>query len=482
MPAQSTAEMQRCRVRDFYPLPASREILPGTGFLRAPAKIARTGIQTYSCRELGLDGGDKPMRLWRPPEEVAKSVKTFESAPMTNEHPPNGVDAVNWKLLAVGDVRDCAMAGDFIEACVIVRDEDMIRTVQDGKAEISCGYEFGLDMTSGTTPAGEQYDAVQRDIVGNHVAIVDRGRAGSRVRIADSTKGQPMLIRLKAADTVISPKVTVVGFDQEIEIADAAIARRVQDAFDLHKHGIEAAKDEHKRLQDAYDSLAKKFEEFKSGMGADDDDEIEEAMEEDDAAFEGKETPEEEAAEARETKKTADGRKVGYTKDGRPGIARRLRRAHAEIVRLKDEASPEKIEARAAERAEVLDAARPIVGDKFSDKGKSVHEIRVAAITAAAKDEGLKKVVDAALDGAAPAKLSTKDTARVFKTVVAIADRASGTTTAADDGGDSAISHALLAAAQDGGDGQARGVSARDMFLRRNADDSRMTGRPSSEN
>jgi hypothetical protein len=44
--------------------------------------------------------------------------------------------------------------------------------------ELSCGYSLNLDETPGTTPAGEGYDAIQRDSVYNHIAIVPHGRAG----------------------------------------------------------------------------------------------------------------------------------------------------------------------------------------------------------------------------------------------------------------------------------------------------------------
>lgn len=468
--------MQRCRARDFYELPPSREILPGTGFLRAPAKINRTGIQQYTARELGLDGGDsKILRLWRPPEEVAKAVKTFESATVTDEHPPNGVDAVNWHLLAKGDVRDCSMAGDFTEAVIIVRDQSQIDLVKDGKAELSCGYEFSLDMTSGTTPAGEQYDAVQRDIVGNHVAIVDRGRAGSRVRIADRKGQTTMLIRLKAADTAIG-KITIPGLDKEIEIADAAVARAIVDSFDLHKHGIEAAKDAHDKLMKDHKDLQAAFDEYKSGMeeAADDDD--------DDAVADPEhgETEEMEAAEEEEggAKKAADGHKIGYTKDGKPTWKYRLRRAldSAKKWRAKaeDTSAHEKL---AEERAAVLDAAKVFLGEEFEAKGKTVHDIRLAAIVAAGKDEGLKDIVTEQLDGVKPEKLAAKDAGRIFRTIVKIGGRTVG---ARDDGGDQGVSKAMLqdaiAAATGGNAGG--GSFGRDLFLSRNAQDSRTKGRP----
>ena len=49
--------------------------------------------------------------------------------------------------------------------------------LEEGKREISCGYTYELCEENG------QY--IQRQIRGNHVAVVDAGRAGSRVSIKD---------------------------------------------------------------------------------------------------------------------------------------------------------------------------------------------------------------------------------------------------------------------------------------------------------
>lgn len=461
--------MQRCKARDFYELPSSRETTP-QGFLRAPAKIARTGVQPYSSRELGLDGGDKILKLFRPPEEVAKSARSFESVPMADEHPPGDITADNWKLLAVGDVRDVSMDGDFLAACVIVRDADAISIVRDGKAELSCGYSFNLDMTPGVTPAGEPYDAIQRDIEGNHVAIVDRGRAGSRVRIADRNRGDqdmPKTHRIAVADHKVTDKLTIPGLSFDVELEDAA-AKSVQDKFDLHAHGIGAAKDAydnlmtaHKALQGHAEAMQDRMDEM--GAAAEPDGDESDVIEEDDAAFAGAETPEEEAAEKT---KTGD-RRVGYSKDGRPGFKVRLKRALDEIKRLRATTAQDAIEKAAEERAKVLDAAKVFLAEEFDGKGKSVHEIRLAAIDAAGKDEALAPVVKAQLGSKKLEKLTSADAARAFDTIVAVG----GKKTVEDDGGDPDLSRALAGGDDTGGaPAQAYG---RDAWLHRSASDSR---------
>jgi hypothetical protein len=432
--------MQRCRVRDYYEMPPSREIDPRTGFLRAPAKIARTGVQVYSARDLGLDGGDKPVRLYRPLEEVSKSARTFESVPMTDEHPPMDVTAENWRQLAAGDVRDVTMEGEFLCACVIVKDADTIDVVRDGKAELSCGYSFSLDMTSGTTAAGEQYDGIQRDIEGNHVAIVDRGRAGPRVRIADRRGTIMTKHRIVVADKKLTEKVTIPGFEIDLELDEVA-AKTVRDKFDLHAHGIGAAKDAYDQLSTAHKSLQDNFAELKDSleaMGEEDDD----LMEEDDKAFAGEETPEE---EAEEKKAVGDAKRYFKGKDGKRQLTlrARLRRAIDAYKALKASSTQEAIEKVAEERSKVIDAARPVLGEEFDAKGKTVHQIRIAAIDTAIKDETLGEIAKIQVGDSKVEKLTVAAARRAFDTIVKLA----GKTSAADDGQDENISRALLGGA-----------------------------------
>src|SRR5690606_11989374 len=91
--------------------------------------------------------------------------------------------------LAVGEVSTAAQKdGEWIALPLILKDAAAIKAVQGGKRELSAGYTCTLDWTPGTTPDGETYDAVQRGIKINHLAVVDRARAGSTARIGDGAE------------------------------------------------------------------------------------------------------------------------------------------------------------------------------------------------------------------------------------------------------------------------------------------------------
>ncbi|APG91143.1 DUF2213 domain-containing protein [Sinorhizobium americanum] len=157
------------------------------GYLVADVRTARTGIQLYAGREVG-----KPemqvVKVYRPEDEVfdKASLGSYAHKPVTNDHPVEAVTPDNWKAVSVGQIGDeVARDGEFVRIPLIVMDAAAIKAIDDGKRELSAGYTCDLAWEAGTTPEGEKYDAIQKDIRINHVAIVQRGRAGSEARIGD---------------------------------------------------------------------------------------------------------------------------------------------------------------------------------------------------------------------------------------------------------------------------------------------------------
>lgn len=157
------------------------------GFLVTQARAVRTGIQLYTGAEMGM--ADKAVvRVYRPEDEVRSpaSLQSFSHAPVTMGHPAESVTSDNWKTLAIGEVSTAAKwEDDHISLPLILKDAAAIAAVEAGTRELSAGYTCTIDATPGTTPQGEAYDAVQRSIVINHLAVVPKGRAGT-TRIPDA--------------------------------------------------------------------------------------------------------------------------------------------------------------------------------------------------------------------------------------------------------------------------------------------------------
>lgn len=157
------------------------------GYLHAFARTARTGIQEYLGAEVGRPDL-RVVRVYRDEAEVFSktSLETFSKLPVTVGHPRQPVNAKNWRDLAVGTTGEEVLRdGEYLRIGFKIFDGNAVKAVADGKRELSVGYSCELDWTGGTTADGQSYDAKQVGIVANHIAIVDKGRAGAACRLAD---------------------------------------------------------------------------------------------------------------------------------------------------------------------------------------------------------------------------------------------------------------------------------------------------------
>ena len=195
--------------------------------------VARTGTQEYLPGELGLTnaeppaGGNELIPVYRPEEEVfaPETMASFEGMPVTNDHPPDGVDVSNIRALQKGHAhnvrRGSGEESDLLLADLIITDPALITAIlEEGKREISCGYTYELCMEKG------QY--IQRKIRGNHVAVVDAGRAGSRVSIKDR---KPVVERRKSVMKKSLSKVLArMAKDGDIETVAGIIEEMIDPA------------------------------------------------------------------------------------------------------------------------------------------------------------------------------------------------------------------------------------------------------------
>lgn len=159
---------------------------PDTGYLKADARITRIGVFVYGT-------GDEARRELRLPDEVfnADALGSFSVVPFTNDHPGEPLNKHNTSRFQVGTVSAPRKHDDGVHvvASVLITDAKTIEAAESGKRELSCGYKCDLEHRAGITkdiagvPDGLKFDAIQRNIRGNHVALVDRGRAGGSVAL-----------------------------------------------------------------------------------------------------------------------------------------------------------------------------------------------------------------------------------------------------------------------------------------------------------
>lgn len=147
--------------------------------------IARTGTQQYRGCEFGGPVAAGIYNVQRPEAEVfdRAAVASFEGKPVCDEHPEEDVTPDNYGRYMKGVCRDVRRGDGDLSNCLVadlvIYDADLINKIEAGKREISCGYDCLWNPTSDSS-----YD--QLEIRGNHVAVVDKGRAGHKVAIRDT--------------------------------------------------------------------------------------------------------------------------------------------------------------------------------------------------------------------------------------------------------------------------------------------------------
>lgn len=164
----------------------NKQSLTPEGFLLCKdVPIARTGDMVYAAGEVPVEPlPDALITISRMPEEVFRpeTMASFEGKPVTLGHPDEFVGPESWQQLSVGTVsnvrRGTGIEDDYLFADLLINSQAAIDEVRNGLREVSCGYEADYEQL-------EPGRGVQRNIVGNHVALVERGRCGPRCAIGD---------------------------------------------------------------------------------------------------------------------------------------------------------------------------------------------------------------------------------------------------------------------------------------------------------
>ena len=324
-----------CRY-DFSPI-EKYEVTP-EGYLRAWASIARTGIQLYT------DADGSVRREYRPEEEVASpaSLASFAGKAVTAEHPPVLLDADNTKDYQVGfSGTEVVYDNGFVKAVMTITDQDAIDRIMRGDArEVSAGYRVNYDPTPGVTDSGEHYDGIQKEIVGNHIAVVRRGRAGPQVKLHLDRQdaADPSLIQ-NTEERLMTAKVVFDGAEFEVsESVALAITKEREDA----KMSYEDMKKKYDELQAAADSM-------KSEMDA----------------MQGELKGKMDAAEGR-----AD------------ALAEHVEELKGELAAAKEINLDSMVE----ERLALIEKAKPVLDAAYEFSGKEAREVMVDAIKAVRGD------------------------------------------------------------------------------------------------
>jgi len=193
------------------------------GFLLCYAvPFARTGEMLYGPGETPIKTRDGLARVTRDASALfsPECMNSFNGKAVVDEHPPVDVTPENWEALSCGTVfnvrRGEGEDSDCLVADFLITKKQTIRDVLDGKREVSAGYDADYEQTG--DGAGRQ-----TNIIGNHIALVNRGRCGPRCAIGDH---QPTEVSMTMKGTTqprrvkIAEKIRQIFRDAEASLAD----------------------------------------------------------------------------------------------------------------------------------------------------------------------------------------------------------------------------------------------------------------------
>lgn len=210
---------------DFYTtakIGKTRELTPEGYLLCREVAIARTGQMTYADGEIPVDAKNGIITVSRSADDLFKpeTLLSFEGKVVTNDHPDDWVTPDNWKEHAVGNCfnvrRGTGIEADLLFGDLLITDRLAIADVQKGKIEISLGYDADYEQTAPGL-------GIQRNIIGNHVALVERGRCGTRCAIGDSkTMSTQTKTKVQPKATTLADRIRKAFMSRDAEAAEAA--------------------------------------------------------------------------------------------------------------------------------------------------------------------------------------------------------------------------------------------------------------------
>ncbi len=203
------------------------------GFMRDSPIVARTGVYEYR----NPDGTIR--REYRPPDEVFASdaLQSFKGKPITVLHPKKGkITAANAFGSAIGTILSEGYPKDdkFVACDIVIFAPDKI-----GKnRELSLGYRCDCEEVPGVSPDGLAYDAIQRNIRINHLAVVPVARAGMKARL--NCDGDEII---ESEGTQNMSKFKIDGVEHELPDAVINHINALQSRMDAAETNLTATKE-----------------------------------------------------------------------------------------------------------------------------------------------------------------------------------------------------------------------------------------------
>ena len=340
---------------------------PQTGFLHASnVPIARVGVFPY----LHADG------TWtneaKLPEEIL-SDSTVESAnnkPVTNDHPVDDgknilVDKSNCHQYAKGFTADNAhVEGNTLKVGLTIMDPKLINAVQNGKQELSIGFQTDVEPISGEYN-GVKYDSVQRNIQINHVAVVDRAREGHNIRITGDSAEMVVDDKPRKEKRMAEEKKNPV-----VDSVNDNTSSNSSSNTSSSSSSTSSSDDKDKQIAD----LKQQVKDLQAQL----------------ASKNSNSNDEDDSGDDKDTSKS---------NPKSDSVDAEIEKLKKERDMYKSKVEGDSFNTTIDERIDLIDDAKKILGDSYDFHGKSNHDIKVAAIKKADSTIKVDGMDDSYIDG-----------------------------------------------------------------------------------
>ena len=313
----------------------SARVVDINGYVDVPKNpISKVGVFPYLGSSIGAEPADKVFMVYRPESELSdpETIESFKLSPIIEDHTMLGKAGDG--LTSPDDVGVQGTTGEKVEfengtlyTNLRIFSDKLMDIVNKGKKDISLGYRCVYEMTSGIFN-GVKYDAVQRKIRGNHLAIVDEGRMGPEVAVLDH-----MTFTIDSQEPEMAKKITaetmkqIAALDEQLKKLKAGLdegemgekKEEAEDDATGEPSGAMSLEDltMHIRTIEAFLSKLKPLEEAEHGeaLDADKDEEKKDEAKAEDAEGETKKDEEKSGMDSAQVKKLLDTEKKNWLQE-----------------------------------------------------------------------------------------------------------------------------------------------------------------------
>ena len=180
--------------------------------LKVPIVLAKEMIYHYDDYD-----------AFRPSDELEAIAPFIKGVPVTRGHPEAKI--VTDRMEVMGWAQDAEYEDDELRVVLEIADKSLIEDIQSGKLRgVSPGHFSRLDKASSGEYEGTHYDATQRDIFIDHIAIVEKGRCstedGCGIMLDEESKDKSLKKEEGDEGEIMEPKVIEKKVEAAIGVAE----------------------------------------------------------------------------------------------------------------------------------------------------------------------------------------------------------------------------------------------------------------------